>query len=478
MANPPVSPLSGGNKYKKSSSPVRGRAGWGLKKSDPQLYKIFQKEEQRQQDKLSMIPSENFFSPAVREAVGSVFSHKYAEGNIGSRYYEGNQFIDEMETLAIERARKFFEVPKDWTANVQALSGSSANLAAYLALLQPGDTILAMYLPDGGHLSHGWSFEPDAKKREAEKNSPVYLGGSRKVNITSKLFQAIQYKTNPKTQLFNYAEIEKIAKQYKPKLIITGGTAYPRNIDYKRMRKIADSVGAYYLADIAHEAGLIGAGVLSSPVGVADVVTMTTHKTLRSGRGAIILAHEDLIQKINRAVLPGLQGGPHNHNIAGIAVGLGEALKPEFKRYAKQVVKNAQVLAKELQKQKFQVVSSGTDKHLVLLDLSSEALLGKKFARALDYAGIVANANTIPHDVRGPADPSGLRLGTPWLTTRGMKEKEMKQIATWIREVMELSSAWKGLNFETFSKKAQNSRDLTQIAAQVKKLCRKHPLNF
>lgn len=446
-----------------------------LKKSDPQLFKILQKEEQRQQKKLSMIPSENFFSPAVREAVGSVFSHKYSEGNIGGRYYEGNQFIDEMESLAIARAKKLFKLPKNWDVNVQALSGSNANLAVYLAVLKPQDTLLAMYLPDGGHLSHGWSFEPDAKKRQAEKNSLVYLGGSRKVNITSKLFRSIQYKTDPRTQLFDYRAIEKIALKYKPKLIITGGTAYPRDIDYKRMRKIADRAGALYMADIAHEAGLIGAGVLPSPVGIADVVTMTTHKTLRAGRGAIILAHKGLIQKINRAVLPGLQGGPHNHNIAGIAVGLGEALKPGFKRYAKQVIQNAQALADALGKKRFSIVSGGTDKHLVLIDLSHENLLGKKFARALDCAGIVANANTIPHDVRGPADPSGLRLGTPWLTTRGMKEKEMKQIADWIREVMKIASQWKDLDFKAFDKKAQTSSHLAQIARAVKKLCRKFP---
>lgn len=405
----------------------------GIFKSDPEFYSILQKEEERQQTKLSLIPSENFFSPAVRAAIGSVFSHKYSEGNIGARYYEGNQFVDEMEALAISRAKKLFKLPADWDVNVQALSGSNANLAVYLALLEFGDTIMSMYLPDGGHLSHGW-----------------------KAHVTGKMFKVIQFKTDPKTQLFNYDEIEKLAHEHKPKLLITGGTAYPRNIDYKRMRAIADSVGAFYLADIAHEAGLISAGVLPSPVGIADVVTMTTHKTLRAGRGAIILARADLIKKINRAVLPGLQGGPHNHNIAGIAVGLGEALKPDFKRYAKQVVKNAQALAAALTNEGFTVVSGGTDKHLVLLDLTHEPVLGKKFAKALDAAGIVTNANTIPHDARGPLDPSGLRIGTPWVTTRGMKEPDMRQIAAWMRQVM-------------------NNKDPQAIVAQVHSLCTKFP---
>lgn len=437
MSKSPKSPLARGL-TRVDSSLDKGRQG-GISESDPEFYSILKKEEKRQQAKLSLIPSENFFSSAVRAAVGSVFSHKYSEGNIGARYYEGNQLVDEMEALAIFRAKKLFQLPADWDVNIQALSGSNANLAVYLALLEFGDTIMSMYLPDGGHLSHGW-----------------------KAHVTGKIFNAVQFKTDPKTQMFNYDEIAKLAQQHKPKLLITGGTAYPRHIDYKRMRQIADSVGAYYLADIAHEAGLIGAGVLPSPVGIADVVTMTTHKTLRACRGAIILARADLIKKINRAVLPGLQGGPHNHNIAGICVGLGEALKPEFKRYAKQVIKNAQALAAALQKEGFTVVSGGTDKHLVLLDLTHEPVLGKKFAKALDAAGIVANANTIPHDVRGPLDPSGLRVGTPWVTTRGMKEPAMRQIAAWMRQVMDMVST-------------NPEADLSQIAAQVRSLCTKFP---
>lgn len=444
-----------------------------LQKTDPQVFRIIQKEEKRQQETLSMIPSENWFSPSVREAVGSVFSHKYAEGNIGKRYYEGCEDIDELEALAIERAKKVFNLPKTWSANVQALSGSNANQAAYLATLQPGDTILAMYLPDGGHLSHGWSYEP---KQAVDPKSSVYLGGSKKVNLTSRLYNVVQYKTNPKTQLINYNEIKKIAEQYKPKLIITGSTAYPRLLNHKKMKSIAKSVGALYMADIAHEAGLIAADVIPSPIGIADIVTLTTHKTLRSGRGAIILAHEDLIKKINLAVLPGLQGGPHYHNIAGICVGLGEALKIEYKRYARNVLGNAQALAKELEKLGFELVSGGTDKHLLLINLTNKPILGRAFARVLATAGIVANFNTMPQETRSPADPSALRLGTPWLTTRGMKTKEMKQIAQWIRKTMDIAAQWKDLSFEEIEEQAKKSKDIKQIAKEVKVLCNTFPL--
>lgn len=449
-----------------------------LQKTDKAVYKIIQTEEKRQQETLSMIPSENWFSPSVREAVGSVLSHKYAEGNIGSRYYEGAQYIDELETLAIERAKKVFSLSKTWGVNVQALSGSNANLAVYLALLQPGDTILAMYLPDGGHLSHGWSFEPAKAKREADiaSGSLIYKGGEKKVNISAMLYSPVQYKTSPKTHQFDYKAIAKIAEQYKPKLIITGGTAYPRIINHKKIKQIAKKVGAYYLADVAHEAGLIAGGAFPSPVGIADVVTMTTHKTLRSGRGAIILAKQELIENINRAILPGLQGGPHNHNIAGICVGLGEALTPSFKKYAHQIVTNAQSLADELQKQNFKLVTNGTDKHFVLINLAEEAILGRPFARVLALAGITTNYSTMPWDSRPPRNPSALRLGTPWLTTRGMKQKEMKQVAKWIREVMDISSAWKDMNFEEIEAKAAKSKDTKRIAQAVKELCKKFPL--
>lgn len=464
-----------------------------LKKSDPEIYKILKNEEQKQQDKLSMIPSENFASLAVREVVGSVFMNKYSEGYPKARYYEGNYNIDELELLAISRAKKFFKLPKDWDVNVQPLSGSPANLAVYIGLLKPGDKIMGMYLPDGGHLSHGWSYSPKesetksiltdndnkVKKTDSEKqNIMFYGGGKRKVNITSKIFEAVQYKTDPKTGLLYYDEIERIAKREKPQMIITGGTAYPREIDYKRMAKIAKSVGAYYLADIAHEAGLIGAGAMNSPVGIADVVTMTTHKTLRANRGAIILGKTELIKKINRAIFPGLQGGPHNHSIAGIAVALKEALTPEFKKYAKQVVKNAQTLAAELQKYNFEIVSGGTDKHLVLINLTNKGVFGKKYARALDYAGIIANMNTMPRETRPPADPSALRVGTPWITTRGMKEKEMKQIAAWMNQVMEIIKDWQGMDFEEFNKKVANNKEIQKITKEVEKLCKQFPLEI
>jgi len=442
---------------------------------DQEVAKIIKKEENKQQFKLSMIPSENFFSASVREAVGSVFMHKYAEGNVGKRYYEGNQFVDELELLTIKRAKKAFNLPEDWGVNVQALAGSNANLAVYLTLLKIGDTIMGMYLPDGGHLSHGWSYEP---KTIQDPNESTYMGGSRKVNISSKIFKTVQYKTNPNTQLFDYEEIERTALEHKPKLIITGGTAYPREIDYVRMKQIAEKVGAYYLADIAHEAGLIAAGVNKSPVGIADVVTMTTHKTLRSGRGALILSNQDMIKKINRSILPGLQGGPFNHSIAGICVGLGETLTPEFKEYAFQTVKNARFLCSELQKFDFKIVSGGTDKHLILIDLTNKPLLGKKFARALDYAGIIANMNTMPQETKSPANPSALRLGTPWITTRGMKESEMTLIAGWINSVMEICSSWNELEFVEFEEKVKSSTEIAEIANQVQELCMKFPLEI
>lgn len=444
-----------------------------LQKSDPQVYRILQSEEKRQQEQLSLIPSENFFSPSVRQAVGSVFSHKYAEGNIGKRYYEGNENIDALETLAIERATKAFRLPNSWGVNVQALSGANANIAVYLALLELSDTIMSMYLPDGGHLSHGWSYEPG---QTPNPKNLVYEGGSRKVTLTSRIFHTVSYKTSPQTQQFDYKEVEKIARKYKPKLLIAGGTAYPRLINHKKMKAIAKKVGAYYMADIAHEAGLIAAGVIDSPVGIADVVTMTTHKTLRSGRGSIILAHQDLIAKINKAVLPGLQGGPHNHNIAGIAVGLGEVLKPAYKTYAKQVVANTRTLAKELQRHKFNLVSGGADKHLILINLTNKPILGRPFARALAKANIITNFNTMPQETRSPADPSALRLGTPWITTRGMKQGEMKQIAAWINEVMEICSEWPDLPFKEFDNQASASPKIKKIAQKVKNLTKKFPL--
>jgi glycine hydroxymethyltransferase len=446
-----------------------------LEKKDSQVFSILQKEEERQQDVLSMIPSENFFSPALREAVGSVVMHKYSEGNIGQRYYEGNQNIDDLESLAIERAHKLFDLPEDWSVNVQALSGSNANLSVYLAIMEMGDTMMGMYLPDGGHLSHGWSYE---KGEKVNPNDLVYLGGSRKVQITSRIFKTVQYKTRPEDQLFDYGEVEKIAKEHKPKLLVAGGTAYPRLFDHEKMRDIAHGVGAMYLADIAHEAGLVAAKVIPSPVGIADVVTMTTHKTLRSGRGSIILARDELMKKINRAVLPGLQGGPHNHNIAGICLGLGEALTEEYREYAKQEITNTKILADELIKHGFNLVSGGADKHLILVNLTKQPILGRKFAYALGIAGIVTNFNTMPQETRSPADPSALRLGTPWITTRGMKEKEMIVIASWIKKVMDISSKWSEMEFEEFKDEVNKNEELRSIAQEVKGLCGKFPLEI
>jgi glycine hydroxymethyltransferase len=405
---------------------------------DP-IFDLIDQETTRQKQQLNLIASENITSEAVQRAVGSALMHKYSEGNIGKRYYEGNQYIDQIEQLAIDRARELFKLPENWDVNVQALSGGVANVAAITAVLEPRDTILSMYLYDGGHLSHGWSYDPKNEKSDAAENNLVHLQGEKRVHIISKLFNVVQYKTDPKTQLLDYDQIHKIAEQYKPKLLITGGTAYPREIDYARMRDIAKSVGALYLADVAHEAGLIAGGALTSPVGIADIVTMTTHKTLRSARGAIILADKELIKKVNRAVLPGLQGGPFNNNIAGIAVGLGEALQPEFKQYANQVILNAKALATALTQQAFHVVSGGTDKHLLLLDLRNMEgvnLSGKEASQRLAAADIITNMNTIPWDTQPPANPSGLRLGTPLITTLGAKEKHMPEIARLIKAAL------------------------------------------
>lgn len=442
-----------------------------LKKVDPLIANLIQAEEKRQLNQINLIPSENFTSRSAREAVGSVLMHKYSEGNIGKRYYEGNNFIDQIEQVAIDRAKKLFKLPSKWGVNMQALSGSNANLAVYLALLEPGDTIMGMFLPDGGHLSHGWSYDPSVVQ---DPNNLVYKGGKRKVNITSRIFNTIQYKTDPKTKLFDYDEVEKIAQKYKPKLIISGGTAYPRNIDYKRMKQIADRVGALYMADIAHEAGLVAAGVVPSPVGIADVVTMTTHKTLRAARGAIILADEEIIAKVDRSILPGLQGGPFNNNIAGIAVALGEALEPSFKKYAKQILNNASYLAESLTEEGFSIVTGGTDKHLLLIDLSQGKIHGKYFARALAIANIVANMNTMPGETRSPADPSALRVGTPFVTTQGMKEPQMKLIARLIKRVYATSLEFTELKFEAFQTALAKDKEIKAIQQEVSSLMKNY----
>lgn len=405
-----------------------------LSATDPELYHLISLEEQRQQTDLAMIPSENVVSAAVREAVGSVLMNKYSEGQPGKRYYQGNKYIDQIEALVEERALQVFDLSEqDWHVNVQPVTGSIANLAVYAALLNPGDKILAMSLYDGGHLSHGWKL-PDGKP----------------ISFTAKIYDTYFYNVDPQTKVFDYDQIAQIALRVKPKILISGGTAYPREINYAKMREIADSVGAIYLSDVAHEAGLIAGHANASPFPHAHVVTMTTRKTLRGPIGAMIFARKDLRlphlaegevgQAIDFAVFPSLQGGPQNHSIAGIGVALHEAMQPEFKRYAAQVVKNAQVLAAELLKAGFDVVSGGTDKHLVLIDLRNHGMTGKDAAERLEQVGIIANKNTVPGETGKPWNPSGLRLGTPALTTRGMKENDMIKIAQKITKVLSQSS--------------------------------------
>lgn len=390
-----------------------------LQQTDPEIFNLIKQEESRQKSDIEMIPSENFVSDAVKEAVGSVLMNKYSEGQPFKRYYQGNQFIDQIESLVEKRALLAFGLKdEDWHVNVQAVTGSIANFAVYAALLNPGDKMLGMSLYDGGHLSHGWKL-PDTGKP---------------ISFTSRIYDTHFYSVDPKTKVFDYDNIEKIAKEVAPKILISGGTAYPREIDHARMREIADSVGALYMADIAHEAGLVVGGVNTSPFPYAHIVTMTTRKTLRGPIGAMIFASkkllgEDVAEKIDFAVFPSLQGGPQNHSIAGIGVALHESMQPAFKEYVAQVIKNARVLADELIRAGFDVVSGGTDKHLVLVDLRSRGWTGKDAALALEQVGIIANKNTVPGETGKPWNPSGLRLGTPAMTTRGYKEADMRNVA-------------------------------------------------
>jgi glycine hydroxymethyltransferase len=431
------------------------------------ILQLIKEEEKRQEDTLMMIPSENYTYPEVREAVGSVLMHKYAEGQPGKRYYQGNSIIDQIESLCEERALEAFKLdPEKYHVNVQPHSGSVANLAVYNALLTPGDKILSMYLPDGGHLSHGWQTE------------------DKKISLTSKIFDISFYSVDAKTKLFDYKKIEKQALLFKPKLIITGGTAYPREIDYKKMAAIAKKVGAYYLADVAHEAGLIAGGANSSPFQYADVVTMTTQKTLRGPRGAIIISKKEYAEKIDFAVFPGLQGGPHINTIAGIAITLEKTKSKEFKTYAKQTVKNAQTLAKELEKIGLDIVSGGTDKHLVLIDLRNLETNGWIVGNALEVAGIIANRNTVPLEDASPFYPSGLRLGTPALTVRGMKEKQMKLIASWIVSIVDHVKDYKlpsdagarSTFTKAYKEKIANDEYLLNIKKEVVSLTKEFPI--
>ena len=381
-----------------------------LEDVDPEIAQLIAAEERRQRDCLRLIPSENYVSHAVLAATGSVLTNKYSEGYPGKRYYEGQIYIDQVETIAIERAKSLFGAAH---ANVQPYSGSPANLAVYLAFLQPGDTVMGMHLASGGHLTHGWN-----------------------VSITGKYFRAAQYTVAKESGRIDYDAVRDLARVEKPKLLFAGGTAIPRIIDFAAFAEIAREVGAVFCADIAHIAGLIAAGVHPSPVPHADVVTTTTHKTLRGPRGGMILCREEHAKAIDRAVFPGLQGGPHNHTTAGIAVALREAATPAFKQYGAQIVKNAQALAGGLNERGFDLVSGGTDNHLILCDLTNKGVPGKVAARALDQAGIVCNYNSVPFDPRKPFDPSGIRLGTPALTSRGMDEADMRQVGLWIDEVV------------------------------------------
>jgi glycine hydroxymethyltransferase len=373
---------------------------------DPEVARLIAAEERRQADKIRLIPSENYVSRAVLEATGSVLTNKYSEGYPGRRYYEGQQFIDPIEELALERATTLFGAEH---ANVQPYSGSPCNLAVYLAFLEPGDTVMGMALPHGGHLTHGWN-----------------------VSITGRYFRSVQYGVRRDTGTIDYDEVREIARREKPKLIWAGGTAIPRFIDFAAFAEIADEVDAIFAADVAHIAGLIVGGVHPSPVPLADVVTTTTHKTLRGPRGALFVSRAEHAKALDRAVFPGLQGGPHNHTTAAIAVALKEAAQPAFKTYAAQVVANAKALAEALLARGYDLVSGGTDNHLILIDLTGKDVPGKKAAQALDRAGIELNYNTVPFDPRKPFDPSGIRLGTPSVTSRGMAETDMARIAEWM----------------------------------------------
>jgi glycine hydroxymethyltransferase len=377
-----------------------------LTSTDPTLASLIEAESTRQHDKLRMIASENYVSTAVLEATGTVLTNKYSEGYPGKRYYEGQQQIDPIEKLAIERARALFGVDH---VNVQPYSGSPANLAVYLACAKPGDTVLGLALPMGGHLTHGWS-----------------------VSATGQWFRAVQYSVRRDTGRIDLDEVRDIAMRERPRLIFCGGTAVPRTIDFAAFASIAREAGSILVADIAHIAGLIAGGAHPSAVGHADIISTTTHKTLRGPRGAMLMCNAEHAKAIDRAVFPGLQGGPHNHTTAGIAVALHEASQPTFQAYAHQVVANARVLAAALLDRGFDLVSGGTDTHLVLIDLTSKGVSGKPAAQALDTAGIELNYNTVPFDTRKPFDPSGIRLGAAALTTRGLTESHMPQVAAWM----------------------------------------------
>ena len=406
-----------------------------LEQYDPQIYELIRQEAARESGAIRLIPSENYVSKAVMVASGSCLTNKYAEGYPNRRYYEGQQVTDLIEKLAQERAKKLFNADH---ANVQPYSGSVANMAAYAALVSPGETIMGMSLFHGGHLTHGW-----------------------KVSLTSKFFNSVSYPLNIETGRLDFNIIEELAKEHRPKVIISGATAYPREIDFEIFGRIARDVGAYHVSDIAHIAGLVVAGIHKSPVPYADIVSTTTHKTLRGPRGGMLLCKEELAKQVDKAVFPGLQGGPHMHTLTAIAVALAEADTPEFVAYARQIVKNAKALAEKLLEYGFDLVSGGTDNHLILIDLRNKGIAGKKLAKALDRARIVSNYNTVPGDPAPPFNPSGLRIGTPAITTRGMKEPEAEQVAFFINKVTE---------------NIDNESVIEQVGKEVLLLCSQFPV--
>lgn len=401
---------------------------------DPEIYSLVKEEEIRQADKIRLIASENYVSKAILETTGSVLANKYSEGYAGKRYYEGQQIIDQIENIAIQRARELFGAEH---VNVQPYSGSPANIAVYLAFLNPGDTILGMALPHGGHLTHG-----------------------AKVSISGRYFNAQSYELDAVTGLINYDAIREKALAIRPKIIIAGHSAYPRILDFQKFREIADEVQSILMVDMAHFAGLVAGGAHPSPVPYADVVTTTTHKSLRGPRGAMILCKARHAQAIDKAVFPGVQGGPHDNTTAAIAVALKEANSASFREYSAQVVKNAKALADSLMAKGFTLITKGTDNHLMLVDLGNKNISGKKAAKALDKAGIVVNYNAVPFDKRKPFDPSGIRMGTPALTSRGFKEKEMLLVSNFIEKVIS---------------DPENEKLLSSTAEEAKKLCSKFP---
>jgi len=380
-----------------------------LKANDPEVYGLLGQEITRQADTLRLIASENYASAAVQEAVGSPFANKYSEGYAGRRYYEGQAHIDDLERLAIDRLKQLYGADH---VNVQPYSGSPANLAVYFAFANPGDPIMGLGLPHGGHLTHGW-----------------------KVSVSGKWFDAVQYPVDRETERIDYAEMQRLAREHKPKVLFAGITAYPRQVDWAPFREVADEIGAVLVADIAHISGLVAAGEHPSPVPFADVVTSTTHKTLRGPRGGMILCREEHAKAIDRAVFPGLQGGPHNNTTAGIAVAAGEALTDDFKTYAGRIISSAKALGEALQSAGFRLVTGGTDNHMLVVDLTPRGVAGKPVAKALDRAGIVCNFNSIPYDPRKPMDPSGIRIGTAALSSRGIGADEMGRLAGWIDTV-------------------------------------------